>query len=189
MEQFANKLTEKMVLYQIIKDEDKDLYSYGIWQGIILLSNFVTVIVISCLFQMLWQGIVFTIAYGVVRSYAGGYHARSQSRCYLFSIILISAVLSFIKFIQWSNISIAISVTLSSIIILALAPMEDENKRLDEKEYYIFKKRTYYILLVLIIITLFLIFIGKFPISICTTMAICTSAFMLILGKIKSIFE
>lgn len=187
MEQFANKLTEKLVLHQIIKDEDKDLYSYGIWQGAILLFNFATVIAISCLFQMLWQGIVFTIAYGFLRSYAGGYHARTQTGCYLFSVALICVVLSLIKFVQWNNISIVISVILSGFIILALAPLEDENKRLDVKEQYIFKKRSNIVLLILAVITLLANFIGQVPVSICITMSICTSAFMLILGKIKYI--
>jgi accessory gene regulator B len=189
MEQLANKLTEKLVLYQIIKDDDKDLYTYGIWQGAILLFNFATVIAISCLFQMLWQGIVFTIAYGFLRSYAGGYHARTQTGCYIFSVALICVVFCLIKFIQWNNISTAICVILSGIVILALAPLEDENKRLDEKEQYFFKKRANTVLLILIVINLFANFIGQFPVSICITMAICTSAFMLILGKTKSLFK
>ncbi len=142
MERFADKLTEKLALHQIIKYEDKELYSYGIWQGILLLFNILTVIAISFLFGMLWQGIVFTAVYGLLRTHAGGYHSRTSTRCYFFSIVLLSVVLSLIKFASWNNISIMLSLLLSGTFILALAPVEDENKKLDETEQAVFRKRT-----------------------------------------------
>lgn len=189
MKKLANKLTDKLVLYQIIEDEDKDLYSYGIWQGIVLFFNFATALAISCSFQMLWQGIVFTIAYGFLRSYAGGYHSRTQTGCYLFSVVLITAVLSLIKFAPWNNVGTAVILILSATIILALSPQEDENKKLDEKEQIIFKKRTHIVLFVLIGLTLLSNYIGKLSFSICIVMSIATSAFMLVLGKGKTLFN
>ncbi len=82
-----------------------------------------------------------------------------------------------------------IKVSTKIIVPAKLAPLEDENKRLDEKEQRILKRRTNTVLLILTIIILFVNFIGQFPFSICITMSICTSAFMLILGKIKYIFK
>jgi accessory gene regulator B len=187
MEQLANKLTETLVLYQIIKEEDKELYAYGFWQGIILSFNFMTMIAISCLFQMLWQGIVFTIAYGFLRSYAGGYHCRTQTRCYIFSVALICVVLGLMKFVPWNNMGIAVSVILSGIVIFVLAPLEDENKPLDKKEQSVFKKRTHIVLLILTALLLLANVTGLFPVSVCLTITICISAFMLLLEKIKSI--
>lgn len=183
--QLANKLTEKLVLFQIIKEEDKDLYSYGIWQGVILLFNYTTIIIISCFFQMLWHGIIFTASYSLLRSYAGGYHARTQTRCYLFSVIMIIVVHCLIKFVNWNHITLITSITLSCATILYLAPIEDENKALDEKEYLVFKKRTHIILFNLIICIMLFKFVKQHKICVCITMAICVSAFMLILAKIK----
>ena len=185
MEQFSNRLTEKLVLHQIIKEEDKDLYSYGIWQGAMLLFNYVTIIIISYFFQMLWQGIVFTVAYSLLRSYAGGYHARTQTRCYIFSVILIIVVHSLIKFVNWNYITLITSITLSGTTILYMAPIADENKELDEKEFIVFKKRTNIVLFVLISSIILFNFVKQFEICVCITMAICVSAIMLILAKIK----
>jgi accessory gene regulator B len=185
MKQLANRFTEKLVLYQIIKEEDKDLYTYGIWQGVILLLNYITIITISCFFQMLWQGIIFTVAYGFLRSYAGGYHARTQTRCYLFSMFMIIVVHCLIKFVNWNQISLITSITLSSIAILYMAPMAAENKELDEKEYIVYKKRTKIVLFLLIVTILLFKLVKQHEVCVCITMAICVSSIMLILAKIK----
>lgn len=186
MERFADKLTKKLVLHQIIKYEDKELYSYGIWQGILLLFNILTAMVISCLFGMLWQGVVFTVTYAFLRTHAGGYHSRTATKCHFFSIVLLSGALSLIKFAPWNNIGIMISLLLSGTIILALSPVEDENKKLDETERSVFKKRTKSIFFMLTILVLLANRTRQSAISICITMSICTSAFMLILGEIKN---
>ncbi len=84
MKHFANLLTNKLVVWNIIKSEDRELYAYGFWQGTILIINFITVVIIGLLCHMLWQSLIFMLAYGVLRPVAGGYHARTQRNCYIF---------------------------------------------------------------------------------------------------------
>ena len=57
----ASRLADKLVVWQIIRNEDKELYSYGFWQGTVLLYNLITVIVIGLLFGMIRESIIFTI--------------------------------------------------------------------------------------------------------------------------------
>ena len=40
MEYLANIFTNKLVKMHIIKDEDKELYAYGFWQGAIFFQLF-----------------------------------------------------------------------------------------------------------------------------------------------------
>lgn len=93
----ASRLADKLVVWQIIRNEDKELYSYGFWQGTVLLYNLITVIVIGLLFGMIRESIIFTITYGMIRPYAGGYHARTQLKCYLISVGMMIAVLWLIE--------------------------------------------------------------------------------------------
>ncbi len=95
MHQLAERFTNKLIEWEIIKSEDKDLYTYGFWQGTIFIGNLLSVVVVGLLFGMLWQALVFTAAYGLLRIVAGGYHARTQRNCYIFSIAMIIVVLSF----------------------------------------------------------------------------------------------
>ena len=58
------------------------------------------------MFRPVWERILFMIVYTLLRSYGGGYHAKSEFRCYLFSIVLILAVLLGIKIIPETDVII-----------------------------------------------------------------------------------
>lgn len=187
MERLANALTDKLVQWNIVKYEDRELYAYGLWQGTILIFNFLTIIVIGLLFKMLWQSLVFIIAYGFLRPVAGGYHARKQINCYILSIVLIVTVLCMLRWIHWNSIVCLIILLISGIIILLFAPIEDENKPLDIKEKRVYKHRTRIILFLLTLLSLSFLLVGNIQISSNIAISILFSAIMLILGKIKNI--
>ncbi|NFV13924.1 accessory regulator AgrB [Clostridium sporogenes] len=182
----SEKIVDKLIDGNIIEREDKDLYTYGFHQGFLIIFNILTAIAIGLLFKMVWESLVFLMAYIPLRSYAGGYHARTPLRCYMFSLIIIIMVLLGIKFIYWNSIICIIVTFCAASIIFALQPVEDENKPLDKKERVVYKKRTKSILLVLIGIGLVFWFFDNEQISITIIMALFVIAFMLILGKIKN---
>lgn len=182
-------LTEKLIEMQIINLEEKDIYFYGFKQGFLLLLNIITMIIIGFLFNMIWESIIFMVSYSILRVYAGGYHASTPIRCYLFSIVMIVAVLLLMKSIPWNGF-ISIIITISSgINIFLMAPVEDANKPLDPEENRKFKKRTNIILGILIVLALSLWFGNRREFSICIIMGICLISIMLVLGKVKSIRE
>lgn len=183
----SEKLTDKLLKMQIINYEEKDLYYYGFKQGFLLLLNMITIITIGIIFNMIWQSVIFMVAYSILRVYAGGYHASTPFRCYLFSVAMITAVFWLIKQISWNAFICFIITTVSGIIILLIAPVEDANKPLDQDEERIFKKRTNVVLGVLIGSALLFWFKGGKQISICIIMGICLVSVMLVLGKIKDI--
>lgn len=183
---FIERLTEKLVDYKIIEDEDKELYSFGFWQSIVLLYNLITVMAIAFAFNMIWESIIFIISYGVLRPYAGGYHAKTQLRCYLFSAIMMLTVLWIIQGVSWNAIICFIIIAISSAIIFVLAPVEDLNKPLDQIEQAVFKKRTNSVLSILIGFSVLFWFINLKQISICISVSLGMLSIMLILGKFKN---
>ena len=186
MQKLAKIFTNKLIQWEIIKNEDYDLYHYGFWQGGIFVLNMLTVVIVGLLFQMLWQAIVFTIAYGLLRTSAGGYHARTQGSCYIFSIAMIIIVLSILKYLHWNPVIYLSFVLLASIFIFLLAPVEDSNKPLDAIEQRVYQKRSRVILVFLLLITFLFAFIGKTDIAHCLSISIIAVAIMVVLGKIKS---
>lgn len=178
-------LTDKLISMQIINVEEKDIYSYGFKQGLLLLLNMITIIMIGFFFNMIWQSVIFMVAYSILRVYAGGYHASTPFRCYLFSVVMITAVLWLIKLIHWNGFICFLITIASGIIILLMAPVEDANKPLDHVEKRIFKKRTNIVLSVLVGIALLFWFKSGNQISICIIMGICLISVMLVLGKLK----
>lgn len=179
-------LTDKLIEMQIINLEDEDIYFYGFKQGLLLLLNVITIIIIGLLFNMIWESIIFMVSYSTLRVYAGGYHASTPLRCYLFSIVMIVAVLLLIRSIPWNGFISTVVTVVSGINIFLIAPVEDVNKALDQEENRKFKKRTNIILGILIALALFLWFENKREFSTCITMGICLNSIMLVLGKIKT---
>ncbi|MDE6357492.1 MAG: accessory gene regulator B family protein, partial [Eubacteriales bacterium] len=122
-----------------------------------------------------------------IRVYAGGYHCRTPLRCYIFSVLMLVIVLFILKGQALRNpLIITIISIISSIIILSLAPVEDENKPLDEIEIKAYEKRTTRNLLIVLSIFLLALMINKINISACICISLLCNGIMLILGKINN---
>ncbi len=139
-----------------VKEEERELIEFGLKQGFISIFSWTSAIVIGVLMNMFVEVIVFSIAFSRLRSYAGGYHARSQISCYFFSMFVVYAVLNFIKFITLDNIVLLILSGIACAIIFLLSPIGDENKELDDIEIVVYGRRARITLVIEIIIALLL---------------------------------
>jgi accessory gene regulator B len=138
--------------------EDKEIYRYGIQQGLNIALNILTTIIIGILCGMVYPSILFLFCYMPLRSFCGGYHAKTHLRCYIYSILTITCILLVAKHFTFSTIVYEIFVILSCVVILLLAPIEDKNKVLDSDEKQVFRKKSLIIALFeLIIYHIFLI--------------------------------
>ena len=185
MIKIIDRYTEKLIANKIITPEDKELYTYGFHQAVVIIANIATTILVGFIFGMVWQSIVFMLAYIPLRSYAGGYHAKTQLRCYVYSVLLISTVLLLVKFITWtSSATIGLSL-ISDLIIFILAPVENSNKPLDKDEVKVYKRRTRLILGIEALIILLLMVFALHQIIIVISVSIFALACMLVIGKVK----
>lgn len=180
------KIADSLVRAGVAPTEDKALYEYGIRQGILTVINIVTAVLIGLLLGMVWQTVVFLIAYTPIRTNAGGYHAGTPFMCYLLSIPMMLAVLSGIKFIPWNGYLVLMVIIFAGIAVFLLAPVEDMNKPLDQLEVKVYKKRSRIILTFLSIVAVILWLAGIKQSSQSIVMALCMIAIMLILGVIKN---
>lgn len=183
------KFGELLVQNKVISVEEKELFIFGLQQGLIMILNVISSIIVGYLFGMVWQSIVFLAMYIPLRSYVGGYHARTQLRCYLFSMVLISLVLWGIKLIPWTSFICMVVSMVMGVIIFLFAPRADENKPLDEIETVVFRKRARGIYLVQeLLLVIFLIF-GWIDIAACFTMTFVAMAFMIFLDILKEVLH
>ena len=144
----AKQLAVRLEENQIIKSDDRELYVYGLNQGLSILLNIVTTLGIGLLFGCTPQLVVFMVAYIPLRSYAGGYHARTPLRCYVISIIMLIVVSMCLKCIELNHWYYWTLVVVSFFFIIFLSPIADKNKPLDEIEVKVYRKRAIFILLV-----------------------------------------
>ena len=182
----ADTITKKLQENNSISSEQYEICRFGFQQGLTILLNAVTVIVIGAVMKELWQAILFMALYAPLRSNAGGYHARTATRCYVYSILLMIAVLLAMKYMAAPRFICVIIIIISCVVILYLAPVEDINKPLDNIEKIVFRKRTYVIAFFEIALYLVTQLIGASRITKCITLVFLAMSGILIAGKIKN---
>lgn len=185
---FCSKICEQLEKAEIITMQDKPLYLYGLYQGGIQLLNIIITFLSGFILDMPWHAVLFLLSYIPIRTYAGGFHAKTPTRCYISSIILVIAILLVMKEFLFSSFICIVGIIVSSIGIFLLAPVEDENKPFSEKEQIQFKKTTRTLLFAeLFFVVIAFIFDFKI-IYTCIFMSFVTLGVMLILGKIKLLY-
>lgn len=181
-EHIAKKLVEK----NTISSENKPIYQYGIQQGLTIGLNILTTFVVGLIFQMIFESFLFLAVYIPLRSFAGGIHAKTANRCYVYSTIMIIAVLLVIRFFPFGIIICSCLSLISGTIIFLLAPVETANKKLDELEAQIYKKRARIILIIELIIQILIALTSWNNVMMCFSLAFASLSLVLLAGIIKN---
>ena len=135
-----NKIVKVLSKNNIIAKEESSLYIFGLKYLFGFLTNIATTIIVGIIMGMIWECILFSVAYIPLRQYAGGYHAQNSRICYILSTMLV--IMSLIV-IQYANLNLAIAhlaSMLSCLIIFIKAPVESKSKPLNSKERKTFHK-------------------------------------------------
>ncbi|WP_440453926.1 accessory gene regulator ArgB-like protein [Ruminococcus intestinalis] len=188
------KLISSKVARILCEDEkhtdNYELYEYAIY--ILLSSAFhiATVIVLGLVFNLLTESLVFYLSFIAIRKFAGGYHAKTPTRCYIISIITIVLMLCIIKWILIINyLSIYYSLFFSELvcvlILCCLSPLDTENKLLNGKERTIYKIVSCVTSIAISLFSTFLIVIGVYNICVSLSFSIFTSTVLLIVRKVQ----
>ena len=135
MEKIGSKFIEFFVLNDIIKNEDKEIYKYALNIILSSLIHIATVMILGLCFNLLIESLVFYFAYIVIRKFAGGYHANTQLRCFLASVISTLLILGLMKWVLlFDNIIIDFLIEVlglvCTIIIGFLSPSDTDAKPL-----------------------------------------------------------
>lgn len=181
----ARRIGNNLVQSNVIEAEDIEIYIYGINQIFVSILNVSSALIIGLIFGVFWEIAVFMAVYIPLRSYAGGYHARTPLRCYIFSVIMLIIVSAGMKYLcvaKWVYYAIF---ALAIIVIFMLSPVEDKNKPLDEIEYKVYKKRTILIAIAEILLSILLKIIGMDNLFDAVVYSFAVLSFMLIAGKIN----
>lgn len=134
------RISENIVRWQIKKNmlssDQRALYLYAYEVLLSQIINVLIAVLIAGVMHSPMPVFVFLVSYIPLRSYCGGYHARTNGVCTVVSAILVVIVCLLEKVItgHWTIILPPISLAVSGILILWLAPVADANKPLDKQE-------------------------------------------------------
>lgn len=182
----AESIAQKLHDNNSISSEQYEICRFGVQQGLTIILNAITIIAIGAVMGELIQALLFMALYAPLRSNAGGYHARTSTLCYIYSILLMIAILLAMKYLAIPYFICIITFIISCVIVLILSPVEDANKPLDNTEQKVYKKRTFEITAVEILIFISTSILNVKWITLCIMWVFLTMGVILLVGKCKN---
>ena len=171
------------------KSEDRAIYRYGIQQGLSIMLNLSTTLLLGIVTGMIWESIIFSAAYMLLRRYAGGFHAKTPARCYIYSSAMVLFALLGIKYV-FDAILISICMFIvGSLIIFLFSPVEDKNKPLDAAEWLVYQKRTRFYLIVEVVLDIAMMSLGFKVLYEPISISLFCIGILVSLGKVKNVIR
>ena len=163
--------------------------NYGIQQLLTLILNIVSFFIIGIIFHVILPTILFLLFYAILRIYAGGYHAKTPIRCYLFSNVIVILFAIIFQHLPMTHIGCSIFTLICAVFILCFSPVGCKNKPLSEKEKKHYRTRSIIVLLAEIAAQQVSVWIGLEMIMFSATLAIGFVSSMMLLGILSNKLE
>ena len=142
------RLSENIVSWQIRKNiltsDQKALYCYGYEVLLIQTINIILALIIAIVLDAPITVLFFFLSYLPLRSYCGGYHAKTNGGCTVVSSFLIVLVCLVERTItgELAVLLPPMCLVISGALIFRYAPAPDKNKPLDELETIHYRLRS-----------------------------------------------
>lgn len=158
-------IVDKLVSKGTVTEDERELYVYGLFMIFSHLMYLILAIVFGLIFKCFLESIIFYITFQFLRRYAGGYHAKTETRCEILSTLSILCCIVIIKCSKMYDINIVLLSTslVFAVLIFIFCPLDTPEKPLTDKEHKYFRKISL-IILSLIIVAIIISFIFKFNI-------------------------
>lgn len=163
-----------------------DVYAYGIQNLLIFLFNLFSFMVIGAIFHTIMYTVVFILFYSVLRIYAGGYHASTAMRCYFISNIIVLIFIILFKNLPINNAVSCISAFCCYTYIFMFAPVDTQNKHLDQLEKKCYGKRARIVLSIELLVQQFSLWTGQQKLSTTIVFSLCAVCIMMLIGQGKN---
>lgn len=181
------QLTNRFIANGTISENERELYCYGFFMLLSQLLYFIFAAVFGLILGCFFESVVFYIAFQFIRRYAGGYHAKTETRCEIMSALSIITCIVIIHFSTVYNFNIVLLcwAAVATIFIAALSPLDTPEKPLSEKEFSYFRKISWIVLFVLVTAIVISFFVGFRVVFVSCSMSLILESILLIAGKIK----
>ena len=131
-EEASNRITVWLSKTKIISSDQEVVCKWGMTHILDTLFNIATFTAIGLLFRMLPETAVFTVAYIPLRSFAGGYHAKTPFRCWVISNFLLIAALLIVRYVSHFTAFFLLLTALSLLCLVVLISIKSYRKRTEK---------------------------------------------------------
>lgn len=183
----SNIITRNLLNKNIISDEEKELYEYGLFMIISHLIFFLISILFGIALNIPFSSMLFFISFCLVRNFSGGIHANSEIKCDIITTISILISEITIKiFIDYSLVSIAfVMLIISSFCLSVIKPVSTSQKEINEQEKKHFHKKVIILTVSFLMISIIAIVLKFYSITISFSIGLSLANILLVLGKLQ----
>ena len=139
LEKRMSKLNNNIENQKYLKHDYKNMFYYGFNIIIGAINKGLLLMLAGLLFHALPQILVATLAFCLLRSFVGGLHFDSYTKCAWISLLCLVTIGLLAKYIPYNNIINLCVFIYLLIIALIYAPVEHKNRPLTDKKKIIFK--------------------------------------------------
>ena len=159
MSWLAEQLTQQLIRSSVVEEGDAELYSYGLFLVISWLYSFLITVSTGLFTGIVWESILFYFVFILLRTYAGGIHAKTELSCTtLTTVVLIASVIGirYISSLESYTYSFLL-LAVGSFCIVILCPVDSKEKPLDARE----KKRYRAICIIMVFLCVLIALLAK----------------------------
>lgn len=185
----SNLITQSLLKNNVILDDEKELYDYGLFMIISYMTFFLISILFGIALNILFSSILFYISFCLVRNFAGGIHANSEIKCDIITTvsILISEILIKI-FIDYSLVCLAfVMLIISSVCLCVIKPVATSQKEISQQEKLHFHKKVIVLTVTFLLISVTSFILGFNSIVISLALGLSLANILLIIGKLQQL--
>ncbi len=183
----STKICQSFIKSQSIDEESYELYEYGIF---LLIANFffaMEILLFGAVFRCLFGAVVFYISFRIIRIYAGGYHADTETRCEIITTLIFLAITYFISISNQQNFQVLVFIltAIAIPIIIIFSPLDTPAKPLDDDEKRKYRRISYVILLIIVSVIIIAILFNIKSLFIPCCFSLIVESILLVAGVIK----
>ena len=130
----ATKLTNRLLLSGVISAEEEEIYIYGFELLLSFLFSTAVILAIGIAVQAVLPTIAFLAVFIVLRSYTGGFHARTYAVCSLVTFSVYGVVMLLSHFLTVGYIEYLVMGVIGVVLLVIFAPVRHPNKELTAQD-------------------------------------------------------
>lgn len=150
---------------------------------------FVLTCVFGLLLRVLGESLLFYMTFSLLRSYAGGVHARTEKACTILTALTMVVCVIAIRLLKaFSMEALALFLlAVGGVFVFVLSPLDSAEKPLEPDERKHYKKITEVIAVLYVVAALFACYTGHSGILFSVSLSVFIEGVLLIIGKLLSV--
>lgn len=175
IEKCANTIADWLINCEVVKETDKELYSYAVYSILLSLSPLLLAIGFGISMGCVGRSVMIIMPFVIIRKFSGGYHTKHAWSCLIWSCLLLvlCMVLSFHIKCGWVLALITVGAAVS---LICFSPIDNENRVLSQEECGCYKMITAVLVIIFMLVDALLFVCQLHIYSICISIGIMLSA-------------